>query len=242
MKNKKILEVQHISVSFGGVQAVKDVSFCVKAHETVALIGSNGAGKTTVFHILTGYTKPDSGRFFLCKKELTHKPPAQICMAGIARTFQNIRLFSHMTVLENVQIALEASLGHQEKDAREEAYLLLKAHELSSFAHKLAGTLPYGEKRRLELLRALATKPKLLLLDEPAAGQSPSDREKLFFSLKHISESIPILFIEHDMSFIRALSDRVLAMHRGELIAEGTPDAVLSDDAVISSYLGGSLC
>lgn len=242
MKNKKILEVQHIDVSFGGVNAVKDVSFFVAAQETVALIGSNGAGKTTVFHMLTGYTKPDSGRFFLCKKDLTGKSPSQICTAGIARTFQNIRLFSHMTVLENVQIALEASLGHSEKDAREEAYLLLKAHELSSFAHKLAGTLPYGEKRRLELLRALATKPKLLLLDEPAAGQSPADREKLFFCLKQISESIPILFIEHDMNFIRALSDRVLAMHRGALIAEGTPDAVLSHPAVISSYLGGTLC
>lgn len=209
----------------------------------MALIGSNGAGKTTVFHMLTGYIKPTSGRFFLREKELTQKSAPEISAAGIARTFQNIRLFSSMTVLENVQIALEAqalSLPHHA--FLEEAYRLLSAYGLSSYAHKLAGSLPYGEKRRLELVRALATNPKLLLLDEPAAGQGSLDREQLLLYLQDISRRIPILFIEHDMNFIRRLADRVIAMHQGAVISEGVPDAVLSSPAVISSYLGGASC
>ena len=225
------------------MQAVKNVSFSVSQNETVALIGSNGAGKTTVFHILTGYTKPTSGKFFLYEKDLTQKNTAEISAAGIARTFQNIRLFSSMTVLENVQIALETRARFMSRHAfREEAYHFLTAYGLSSYAHKLAGSLPYGEKRRLELVRALATNPKLLLLDEPAAGQSSFDRETLLLHLQEISRRIPILFIEHDMNFIRSLADRVVAMHQGAVISEGFPDVVLSCPAVIDSYLGGVPC
>lgn len=249
-----ILELKKISKSFGGVKAINETSFGVRAGEIFALIGPNGAGKTTLFNIITGNYKPSSGEVYFMDKRIDKLKPYKIVHYGIARTFQNIRLFSSMSVLENVLIGfnhqmkysvLEAFLhlgrfAKVESEFKDRTHLLLKELGLENFANHKATSLSYGQQRKVEIARALATNPKLLLLDEPAAGMNSSeskDLAELIFKLRE-NYKIGVLLIEHDMKFVNSLCDRVLVLDYGKTIFEGKLSDAVNHKEVIAAYLG----
>jgi branched-chain amino acid transport system ATP-binding protein len=254
-----ILEVVDLSVDFGGVRALDHLNFAIKPHEIVALIGPNGSGKTTFFNCLTGLYTPSDGEVLFFPPEslqginLIGMKPNQITEKGVARTFQNIRLFSQLTTLENVMIGrhcrtktfiLGALLRHatsrkEEQETIDKSYAILEKIDLADYVHELAGNLPYGAQRRLEIARALATEPFLLLLDEPAAGMNPQETLELVDLIKEISmDGLSILLIEHDMQLVMNLSDRILVLDYGRMIAEGSPSEIRSNSLVIKAYLG----
>jgi branched-chain amino acid transport system ATP-binding protein len=249
-----VLEATGVTMRFGGLTAVNDVAMNVHKGEIVGLIGPNGAGKTTFFNCLTGLYKPTEGRVRLLGTDLPPKPRA-VVTAGMARTFQNIRLFGNMTALENVMVgrycrtssmALTSILRgpkfrREEQESRERGQELLEFVGLGKSTEHLARNMPYGDQRRLEIARALATDPKLLLLDEPTAGMNPRETQQASDLIFRIRDSgLAVVVIEHDMRFIFNLCDRVLCLVRGEVLVEGTPQEVQSDPRVIEAYIGGA--
>ena len=250
---EKILRIEDLTMQFGGVVAVDHFSMVINQGEIVALIGPNGAGKTTAFNAVTGVYTPASGSVFLGEKNITGLRPDQITALGIARTFQNIRLFSSMTVFENVLTAhhlrrtsnvFTATLrlnAAEEARMRKDTEELLKRVDLYEFKDEMATSLPYGKQRLLEIVRALATKPKLLLLDEPAAGMNPQETEELGEFIKRIRREfdLSIFIIEHHMNLVMGISDRIYVIEFGKQIAEGVPEEIQNNPAVIEAYLGG---
>ncbi|ATC61232.1 MAG: ABC transporter ATP-binding protein [Lactococcus raffinolactis] len=250
-----LLEVKNLTKNFGGLTAVGDVNIELGASELVGLIGPNGAGKTTLFNLLTGVYEPSEGTVSLDGKILNGMPTYKIAAAGLSRTFQNIRLFKDLSVLENVLIAMgtrkkskliESFLrlpGYykQEAEMKKEALELLAIFDLDVKHDSLAKNLPYGEQRRLEIVRALATQPKILFLDEPAAGMNPQETAELTALIKQIQQqfNITILLIEHDMSLVMNVTERIYVLEYGRLIAHGTPDEIKHNKRVIEAYLGG---
>ena len=252
-----ILETKDLGISFGGLKAAQDVNIRIKKNQIYGLIGPNGAGKTTIFNLLTCVYKPTSGTFYLDGKEMKHLSPEKINQKGIARTFQNIRLFNNMTVVRNVMVGLhnrpefkcsflESMLRlprhfSVEKKMREKAKELLRIFDLEEERNSLACNLPYGKQRKLEIARALATNPKLLLLDEPAAGMNPHETEDLAKTIRFIRDhfDMTILLIEHDMSFVSDLCDEITVLNFGTVLAEGETKAALADPEVIKAYIGG---
>lgn len=252
-----VLETKELGISFGGLKAAQNINLKIKKNEIYGLIGPNGAGKTTVFNMLTGVYQPTTGTFFLDGDELRGLPQHKINHKGIARTFQNIRLFNNMTVVRNVMVGLHDRLEYKcslfeslfrlprhfevEKTMREKAKELLRIFGLEEERNNLACNLPYGKQRKLEIARALATNPKLLLLDEPAAGMNPHETEDLVETIKFIRDNfdMTILLIEHDMKFVAGLCDRVTVLNFGTVLAEGDTKTALNDPAVIKAYIGG---
>ena len=249
-----VLKAQHLGIQFGGLKAVDDFNMEIGESELVGLIGPNGAGKTTVFNLITGVYKPTEGSFYLCGERMNGKKTHQIVHAGIARTFQNIRLFKKMTVIENVKTAMQGHTTYGMADAifrtkkywQQEAEITARAKELLSVVHLSgkedleADNLPYGEQRRLEIARALATEPQLLLLDEPAAGMNPQETLELAQFIREIRTNFhkTILLIEHHMDLVMDIADRIYVLDFGQLIAQGTPDEIQNNERVIDAYLG----
>ncbi len=248
------LLAENIIVKFGGLTAVNSVTFEIPAGKIVSLIGPNGAGKTTFFNVLTGLYKPTSGSVIFDGQDITARPPHKIAASGIARTFQNIRLFGLMTAEENVMVAMHSHLKSgivttilrtpgqrkEEKEARETARELLNFVGIGKWAGEYARNLSYGDQRRLEVARALALKPKVLLLDEPTAGMNPQESRTFIDFVYRVrdEQNVSILLIEHDMSVVMSVSERVTVLDQGEKIAEGSPDEIKSDQRVIEAYLG----
>ena len=251
------LMVNNLCVQFGGLKAVDEVSFALKEQTLAGLIGPNGAGKTTIFNALTGLCPVSGGEISFNNQRLTNQPAHTIARYGIARTFQNIRLFRNLTVLDNLRIAyhknrrysLLCGLFRSPAFQREEAQITGKAREalelagLADKAHQLAGNLPYGEQRRVEIARALMLSPKLLLLDEPAAGMNPQETQDLLELIRELRDSlkITILLIEHDMKLVMNLCEKLFVLDHGHLIATGDPKSIQTDRRVVEAYLGGSL-
>ena len=248
------LVAQNITVKFGGLTAVNDVSFDIPEGKIVSLIGPNGAGKTTFFNVLTGLYKPTSGTVHFGDRDITATPPHKIAQGGLARTFQNIRLFGLMTAEENVMVAMHSHLKsgilatvfgtprqrREEKTAHEDAKELVDFVGLGKWAGEYARNLSYGDQRRLEVARALALKPKVLLLDEPTAGMNPQESKTFIDFVYRVRDEkkVSILLIEHDMSVVMSVSERVTVLDQGEKIAEGTPAQIKSNQRVIEAYLG----
>ena len=249
-----LLEVKNLGISFGGLRAVDDLHMRIEAGSLVGLIGPNGAGKTTAFNLLTGVYQPTDGTIVLDGESIVGKKPSEICQAGIARTFQNIRLFTRMSVQDNVKAALHnhikyslaTSILHigtyakQERKMDEEALEILNVFELDGYADTLASNLPYGKQRKLEIARALATKPKLLLLDEPAAGMNPNETSELMATIELIRKKfgVTILLIEHDMKLVAGICEYLYVLNFGTELANGAPKEVLNDPKVLTAYLG----
>lgn len=249
-----VLEVRGLGIDFGGLTAVNELDLTIYNEEIYGLIGPNGAGKTTVFNMLTKVYQPSRGTIKLCGQDMAKLNPVQANKAGVARTFQNIRLFSNLSVLDNVKIGLGNSIHYgiltslihtpryfkAEKDADTEALELLKIFELDDQADTMAGNLPYGAQRRLEIARAMATHPKLLLLDEPAAGMNPQETEDLMRMIRTVRDHfhISILLIEHDMQLVMGICERITVLNYGMLLAEGTPKEIQNNPEVIKAYIG----
>jgi len=251
-----LLDVHEIGISFGGLKAVQKFSLRLPPVALHGLIGPNGAGKTTVFNLLTGVYRPDSGRMQIGSQNLIGRKPHEITAAGIARTFQNIRLFPDLTVLDNVRLAgqlrnrygLPGTLLQTRRSREQEAALTRKALDLLAIfdlqdrAHELACSLSYGHQRRLEIIRALATDPQVLLLDEPAAGLNPQEKQALATSIRAIRDrfQVSILLIEHDMGLVMKICEQIVVLDHGEIICEGPPTKVQNDPNVIAAYLGAA--
>jgi len=249
-----VLEAHHLGIDFGGLTAVDDFSLTVGRTEIAGLIGPNGAGKTTVFNLLTNVYQPTRGSIMIDGFTSAGKTTAQVNRLGVARTFQNIRLFSNMSVLDNVRVGMHnstkenllASITHgfgykkAERESKEKAMELLDFFNLCDLAKAPAGSLPYGAQRRLEIVRALATDPKILLLDEPAAGMNPSETHELMENIRRIRDTfhIAIMLIEHDMSLVMGICEGICVLNYGKVIAKGTPEEIQSNKAVIEAYLG----
>jgi branched-chain amino acid transport system ATP-binding protein len=251
-----LLQTDALRKEFGGLVAVDDVDFTVPANAIVSLIGPNGAGKTTFFNMLTGVYKPTEGRVIFAGEDMTGKPPHAFTQRGIGRTFQNIRLFQNMTALENVLVGMHVRLKgnlfeallrtprvkHEEKEARVRARELLEFSGLKRRDNVIGKNLSYGDQRRLEVARALATQPKLLLLDEPTAGMNPQETADFTTFVGRLREELQlsVLLIEHDMRVVMGISDRVTVLDYGEKIAEGTPQEIQKNERVIEAYLGAA--
>lgn len=254
MAENIVLNVNNLGISFGGLRAVNEFSIRIRKNELYGLIGPNGAGKTTVFNLLTGVYKPDSGRVMLEDKDITGQKTIEISKAGIARTFQNIRLFGKLSVLDNVKAGMHnhhpypflsgifrtGAFKREEGLMDEKAMDLLKVFELEESAHLLAANLPYGQQRKLEIARALATDPKLLLLDEPAAGMNPNETQALMDMIRLVRDrfDMTILLIEHDMKLVSGICEELTVLNFGEVLAQGKTGEVLSNPQVITAYLG----
>lgn len=254
-----LLKTTNLTRIFGGLAAVSDVSIDINEHELVGLIGPNGAGKTTLFNLLTGVYEPSAGTIEFREKSIGGMAPYAITKLGIARTFQNIRLFKNLTVLDNVKIAMNKNIKYhsisailrlpsyyQEEERVEElAWKLLDVVHLKDKGLELAKNLPYGEQRRLEIARALATEPKLLFLDEPAAGMNPQETKDLTILIRHIQKQfgLTIVLIEHDMSLVMSLCEKIYVLDYGKCIASGNPEEIRNNPRVIEAYLGeGAEC
>jgi len=244
------LAVEGLCRAFGGVKAVDDVSFALHEGELLALIGPNGAGKTTCFNLLNGQLRPDAGSIRLDGVELVGLPPRRIWRMGVARTFQITATFASMTVRENVQMVLLSRLGRLHgllaratHACRDEAMAMLERVGISTLAERPCGVLAYGDLKRVELAMALASEPQLLLMDEPAAGMAPSERQELMALTSSLvrERGLAVLFTEHDMDVVFGHADRILVLDRGRLIAQGPPDAVRADERVQAVYLGEGL-
>ena len=252
-----VLETKSLGISFGGLKAAQDVNIRIKKNQIYGLIGPNGAGKTTLFNLLTCVYKPTVGTFYLDGEEMKGLSPERINQKGIARTFQNIRLFNNMTVVRNVMVGLHNQPQYRcsffesvlrlprhfkvEKEMREKAKELLRIFNLEQERNSLACNLPYGKQRKLEIARALATNPKILLLDEPAAGMNPQETEDLAQTIRFIRDhfDMTILLIEHDMSFVSDLCDELTVLSFGTVLSQGKTKDVLQDPKVIKAYIGG---
>ena len=249
-----ILEARHLGIDFGGLTAVSDFNFAIGRTEIAGLIGPNGAGKTTIFNLLTKVYQPTRGTILLDGIDTAGKSTIQVNQMGIARTFQNIRLFRELSVLDNVLIGLHNEMKYstlsaifrlpdywrRERIAKERAMELLSIFDMQALAEHKAGSLPYGAQRRLEIVRALATNPCLLLLDEPADGMNPSETAELMDNIVRIRDTfgIAILLIEHDMNLVMGICEGICVLNFGKIIAKGTPDEIQSNPAVIEAYLG----
>ena len=249
-----LLEVNNLGISFGGLRAVDEFNLTIEEGELYGLIGPNGAGKTTVFNMLTGIYKPTDGKIFLAGKDITGKRTADINKAGIARTFQNIRLFADQSVLDNVKIGLHNAFDYgtftgifrlpkyfaTEKQMDKKALEILSVFGLDKEANTLASNLPYGKQRQLEIARALATNPKLLLLDEPAAGMNPNETKDLMNTIALIRKEfgVTILLIEHDMKLVSGICEKLTVLNFGRVLSQGITTNVLNDPEVIKAYLG----
>jgi branched-chain amino acid transport system ATP-binding protein len=249
-----MLEVKSLSIHFGGIHAVRDVSFSLTRGHVMAIIGPNGAGKTTLFNMISGIYRPTDGDVLLNGESIRGMAVHKIAHRGMSRTFQNLQVFSEMTALENVMVGSHMhlpshpftallrtpNLRRSEEHAMENACALLKLVGLEGSAHLLASAMSYGALKRLEIARALAAKPTLLLLDEPAAGLNPSEKVELRDLIQAISKKgVTVLLVEHDMKLVMGVADRIVVLHHGEKLSEGSPSQVSSDPAVISAYLGG---
>ena len=249
-----VLECINLGITFGGLKAVQDFNLGIGQTEIAGLIGPNGAGKTTVFNLLTKVYQPTTGSILLNGQDIQSMDTAHVNRAGIARTFQNIRLFSNLTVEENVKVAMNNPLHYnmisslfrlpsywrEEKEAHEKALELLSIFNMENEANVKAGSLPYGAQRRLEIVRALATKPRLLLLDEPAAGMNPSETSELMENIRKIRDTfqIAVMLIEHDMNLVMNICEGICVLNFGKVIAKGTPKEIQANPAVIEAYLG----
>lgn len=249
-----VLEARHLGIEFGGLKAVDDFNLTIGKTEIAGLIGPNGAGKTTVFNLLTKVYQPTHGTILLDGKDTHGMNTVQVNKAGIARTFQNIRLFGNLTVEDNVKIGLHNQVKYgmfsgvmrmpnywkKEKEFHNRAMELLDIFDMQDMAGAQAGSLPYGAQRRLEIVRALATNPKLLLLDEPAAGMNPSETAELMNNIRKIRDTfkIAVLLIEHDMNLVMGVCEGICVLNFGKIIAKGTPEEIQTNPAVIEAYLG----
>ena len=249
-----VLECINLGITFGGLKAVEDFNLGIGQTEIAGLIGPNGAGKTTVFNLLTKVYQPTTGSILLNGQDIQSMDTAHVNRAGIARTFQNIRLFSNLTVEENVKVAMNNQMHYnmisslfrlpsywrEEKEAHEKALELLSIFNMENEANVKAGSLPYGAQRRLEIVRALATQPRLLLLDEPAAGMNPSETSELMENIRKIRDTfqIAVMLIEHDMNLVMNICEGICVLNFGKVIAKGTPKEIQANPAVIEAYLG----
>ena len=255
MENKKpLLVAKDISISFGALKAVDSFNLEINSGELIGLIGPNGAGKTTVFNILTGVYNASSGEYTLDGENVIKTSTSALVKKGLARTFQNIRLFKYLSVLDNVVAAYNFRMKYgilsgmlrfpnfwrEEKEAKEKAMTLLKIFDLDKYAGMHAGNLPYGEQRKLEIARAMATEPKILLLDEPAAGMNPKETEDLMNTIKLIRDKfgIAVLLIEHDMKLVLGICERLVVLNYGKILASGKPNDVINNPQVVEAYLG----
>ncbi len=254
--SKIVLKTENLGISFGGLKAAQDVNITIYEKELYGLIGPNGAGKTTVFNLLTGVYQPTTGRFYLDNEDLTGKTQEKINRKGIARTFQNIRLFNNMTVIRNVMVGLHNQPEYRcspftsmlrlpkhfetERKMRDRAKELLDIFGLKDDRNMLASNLPYGKQRKLEIARAMATNPKLLLLDEPAAGMNPNETAELMETIRFVRDNfdMTILLIEHDMKLVSGICERLTVLNFGQELASGETAEVLSDPRVITAYIG----
>ena len=252
VQNELLLDVRHVTMRFGGITAVNDLSMQLPKGSITGLIGPNGAGKTTAFNVISGFYTPQEGDILFKGRSVKGFPPHRICRAGMARTFQNIRLFGSESALENVMVGCQVRRKSQwwtpifglarreESDIREKARALIHRLALDAYVNEKASSLPYGAQRRLEIARALATSPDFLLLDEPAAGMNPQESTELMHFIRHIRDEfdLTILLIEHDMKVVMGVCEYIWVLEYGQLIAEGDPEAIRNNPRVIEAYLG----